>query len=510
MIVRSGRRSKLYGLAAASMLALASAILFQGSKTDAALMATEAVVGSDIAVLSLTGTAPLTPTLKWTYVPTTPTSTHNQVVCMPVVGDVNLDDVPDVVFSTFEREENGWYQDGVLRVVSGDDGDEVFSVTDPSLRVRPLSSPLIADLDNDGSPEIVVEGEEGGFYAFDNGGDLKHSSVPTFTLHPDEGSMPAVADLDGDGCPEIVVGRHVLDHTLSQVTTLGDGSDRLLSSIVGDVNLDGNLEVIAGNTIYSGTGGILFHNSSLPAQGTNALGNFDADSYPEIVLVDPFHGGQVYLLDHQMKDVIWGPVPVPASGGIDYANGGPPTVADLDGDGWPEIGIAGQYSYVVLDTDGTKLWQSPTQDHSSGFTGSSAFDFQGDGRAEIVYADEVALRIYDGVDGKVLFETAHSSVTGYELPVIADLDADGHAEIIVVDNDVYTGAHTGVRVFEAEDDNWASARRLWHQHAYDITGVDDDLRVVTNPTPAWLLHNTFRSQRAALDARVYLPVVARN
>ena len=58
------------------------------------------------------------------------------------------------------------------------------------------------------------------------------------------------------------MGRYILNNTLSSVTDLGSGSspggsgDLLLGSIVGDVNLDGVPEVIASNTVYSGTGGI--------------------------------------------------------------------------------------------------------------------------------------------------------------------------------------------------------------------------------------------------------------
>ena len=34
----------------------------------------------------------------------------------------------------------------------------------------------------------------------------------------------------------------------------------------------------------------------------------------------------------------------------------PTTVADFDGDGFPEVGVAGQAQYTVFDTDGTQLW----------------------------------------------------------------------------------------------------------------------------------------------------------
>lgn len=432
---------------------------------------------------------------------------------MPAVADINLDGTPDVIFTTYRNDQYG--ADGILRVISGDDGSEIFSIT--AYRVNPLSSVLIVDLENDGFPEILAERDAGGYYAFDNTGGLKYTS--TAFANPQFGSTPAVADLNNDGLPEIVVGRYALNNTLSSVTDLGGGggpgggSEPLMTGIIADVDLDGTPEVVVANTIYYGSGGVMAQNAALPTYGvTNGVGNFDADPEPEFVLVyadpdysPPFNGGnnsQVYLLDHQMN-IIWGPVVIPkSSGAAAGGNGGPPTVADFDGDGLPEIGIAGHSNYAVIDTDGTILWLSVTQDYSSGFTGSSVFDFQGDGRSEVVYADERYLRIYDGPTGNVLFQTPHASITGYELPVTADVDGDGHAEIVAATNNFFCGIvitcggnYTGIRVYESASDTWANTRRIWHEHAYDVVSVDDALQVVSNPTPNWLLYNTFRSQR---------------
>ena len=441
----------------------------------------------------LTDTVSFDPVVKWTAV-FTQEPASNQVAMMPAVGDVTGDGVPDVVFASYVGQN--YASNGILRIYRGDTGAEIASVSDTGLRVNPLSSPVLIDLDNDGLAEIVTMLSGGGLAAFSGSGQLKYSSVPTFTLAPQQGMMPVAADLNQDGLPEIVVGRFVLNHTLSQLTTLGPPSGaetELVGGIVADVNLDGLPEVVANNTIYAASGGILHQNLAVPGQASVGVGNFDADPYPEIVLVDPLSNGRLYLLDHQMN-LLWGPVAIPTSGTPQYGNGGPPTIADFDGDGWPEIGVAGNKHYVVFRGDGSVLWQQPTQDLSSGFTGASVFDFQGDGRAEVVYADETALRVYDGPDGAVLFATPHSSITGYELPVIADVDGNGAAEIVLVDNNAFFGSFTGLRVFESGDDSWVSTRQVWHQHAYDITSVSDDLHIISQPTPVWLLHNTFRSQ----------------
>src|SRR5690606_33910781 len=131
--------------------------------------------------------------------------------------------------------------------------------------------------------------------------------------------------------------------------------------------------------------------------------------------------------------------------------GGPPTVADFDGDGRPEIGIAGASQYTVFDIhrEGEEIskpandpmpalgaiyrrWSNPTQDQSSNATGSSVFDFQGDGAAEVTYNDECYARVYSGKDGTVLLQIENSSGTIHEYPLVVDADADGNSEILMV------------------------------------------------------------------------------
>src|SRR5262249_28109197 len=130
-------------------------------------------------------------------------------------------------------------------------------------------------------------------------------------------------------------------------------------------------------------------------------------------------------------------------------SGGPPTIADFDGDGRVELAAAGATTYAVFDPDCTGtpdpqtcaamttdgvLWFQPSQDLSSNVTGSSVFDFDGDGRAEVVYGDECFTRVYDGLTGKVLYSRYRTSCTWYENPVIADVDADYNAEIVSTSN----------------------------------------------------------------------------
>ena len=149
-------------------------------------------------------------------------------------------------------------------------------------------------------------------------------------------------------------------------------------------------------------------------------------------------------------DTPWDPA-VPAE--YKREGGGPPTIGDFDGDGFPEFAIAGGTRFRVFDFDcqGTNpacesdfvRWSRPSQDSSSKQTGGSAFDFDGDGAVEVVYADECFLRVYDGKTGDVKYSAYRTSATWYEGPVIADVNKDQSTKIVVNSTEIATVCPAG-------------------------------------------------------------------
>ncbi len=409
-------------------------------------------------------------TLKWSWTSPTVLPTSINVLMTPSIVDLDGDGIPEVVFGSTDSTgggNSGAPEVGVLRALHGQTGAEYFTVTDPALAINADSGSLaVGDIDNDGKPDIIACDSTGtALIAFEHDGTFKWRSP---TLEQVGWGAPAIADLDQDGVSEIIVGRQVLnnDGSIRWTGTGGKGDFIGLGplSLVADVNLDGRPDVVAGNTVYTASGAILWQNDALP-DGFNAIGNFDDDPFPEIVLSS---GQQVWLLEHD-GTIKWGPVTIPGDG----ASSGPPTVADYDNDGKPEIGVASANRYVVLETDGSLKWESPIQDGTSAVTGSSVFDFEGDGSAEVIYRDELKLRVYRGTDGFVLFETPMSSCTWYEYIPIADVDGDGHAEIVATANtNCDRGPQQGIFVFGSQD--WVSTRKIWNQHTYHITNVTED------------------------------------
>jgi hypothetical protein len=256
-------------------------------------------------------------------------------------------------------------------------------------------------------------------------------------------------------------------------------------SFAADVDDDGVQEIICDNAVYEPDGTPLWVDTNIPS-GFPAIADFPQRPGPELVLVA---GGNVYLHDAVNGDLLWGPTFVDSAG-----RGGAPTVADYDGDGEPEIGVAGLGYYTAIDTDGSVMWTNVTEDDSSSMTGSSVFDFNGDGVAEVVYADEHALYVYEGPTGDILFTAdGHASGTLWETPVIVDIDHDFSAEIVVASNNMWWEGWTGITVLGAREASWYPARGIWNQHAYSITNVDDDGTIPANPATNWATYNNFRS-----------------
>ena len=428
------------------------------------------------------------PVVEWSLEASTEAPDCLHAISAPVVADLTGDGVPEVI-ANFACDSD--WQLGVVRAMRGDTGEELWAATDAAARVNGRTSIAAGDLDGDGRAEVVAvrNPASGRVIAFDDDGSVLWESVGTdgstpYTVTSVNGA-PTLADLDQDGSPEIILGAVVLN-AQGRLLWERDGAAREGTNggypggiaVVADLDLDGEPEIVTGRRAYDATGGE--HWTAVTPDGYPAVAQFDDDPQPEVVLVA---AGDLYLLDGISGAIEWGPIAQPG-GGI----GGPPTIADFDGDGEPEIGVAGAASYSVYDPTGTTdvLWSKTTVDVSSNATGSSVFDFEGDGAAEVVYGDECYMRVYRGSDGMVLLEIPSSSATIHEYPLVADVDADGNSEIVIVANDrsaslrtqclaadaAWDGARKGIFVYGDTRDQWVRTRRVWNQHAYHVTNVE--------------------------------------
>lgn len=347
------------------------------------------------------------------------------------VGDLDGDGLPEIVaymssgpninetLMAFTRKSGTWKPLWTPPKATTD-GVTIFKATVPNVSSSGKGnwgSPSIHDLDDDGVPEIIREG-----WVFDGRTGRLRASPPANYQTFRQGMHPVLANLDDDPKIEMTNGARVWE-------------------------FDGASNQWVEETWYLQT------QTSPP--GWAAVADFDPTpgtaQVPELAVTT---NGTLTIFKTNHQPFMNMTVPVPGGGG------GPPTIADFDGDGLPEVGIAGQAFYTVFDPDcqatpraGGKcedrthcdhvpggacpdkiLWSRATQDHSSNVTGSSVFDFEADGKAEVIYADECFTRVYSGADGTVKFSRYRSSCTWHENPIVVDVDGDFRAELVVPSN----------------------------------------------------------------------------
>ncbi|MFZ5862833.1 MAG: CARDB domain-containing protein [Nitrospirota bacterium] len=476
-------------------------------------------------------TQPIQPVVKWTWRGSVAADPNASLITMPPAitsltddngdGRTDGDDIPDLTFIASGDAQGR----GMVRALRGDTGAQLFGVRDPAHAPYYIGSLAAGDLDGDGRPEFVMPKIGNvGLLAFEHDGTLKWDNQAmvtawnqadfrhTATLNAH--GAPLLADLDADGRPEIVMGATVVnaDGTIrcAKESFVDSGLSwygNWYAPIVADLDGDGRQEIVAGHTAYRADCTILWRVGGVP-DGINAVGQFDDDPQPELVVVTSNAvpgqpaGGKVYLVEHG-GSLKWGPVslralePTAQTGGL----GGPPVVADFDGDGRADIGVMGLDRYFVLDRDGqvqTTFSIPYNQGVGDGFYAApTVFDLNGDGRPEVLFNTNGYFRIFDGTTGTLLYqERFGAAFNSYQNVLIADVDGDQQAEAVAFGYAWAPGAGQGdgLRVYGSATHDWVNARRIWHQPSYHVTDVNDDGTIPRYEAPSWLTNNSYRVQ----------------
>jgi hypothetical protein len=462
-------------------------------------------------------------------------------------GKINQDDIPEIVFSTFSG--GAYYKQGTLHAISIIGGQVVEKWQPPLPTTQPSGGLAAADLDGDGVPEIVGcmdPGPNGSSCcdatAYNTGAIAYRADGSVFWTQPDTTKVhcgpqhPAIGDVDQDGVPEVLIGHTLLDGATGAVKKELDPATswgQTLSGLV-DVDGDGLLDVVDGQRAYRADGSVIWDMRPDPMDptkpsitfGYHAAGDFDGDGIAEVVVISSGAPHAMYLLRYDPASPGGAKIlrnKVDINNGISTATfcmasseygGGAPTVADFNGDGVPDIGAAGAVGYIVFDgkkmmdptvpNDGITLWFQTTHDCSSAVTGSAVFDFNGDGKAEAVYSDEYRLYMYDGLTGaNLLTPICNTTGTLWEYPVVADVDNDGQADIVVASNAYGItcpddgSKQSGIRVFGSKNGSWVRTRRVWNQHTYHITNIQEDGTVPAVEPANWAQPglNNYRQNR---------------
>lgn len=269
----------------------------------------------------------------------------------PVLADLDGNGTLEIVV------ELRSYPDGKVCVFQGD--GSIMNGWPQNMDYIPASAPAVGDINGDGIPEIVAESYYQ-VWAFHTDGTVVEGFpyIPAGTGRVFSYSSPVLADFDNDGFREIVVGDHNLSsgngaiHVIKSDGTIYPGWPRFTQqwiygpASVADIDGDGSLDILVGDQVLSGTPASKVY--GWKQDGTNLPG---------------FPIGPIWSVNSQI------------------------IVADLDGDLLPELmfddntgsGIINGYNH-----DGTMMEGWPINvNGSSFFCNPFVFDVEGNGTLNI-------------------------------------------------------------------------------------------------------------------------------
>ncbi len=302
------------------------------------------------------------------------------------------------------------------------------------------SSPAVADLDGDGTMEVI--GASYTLYALNGEDGSKQWSVD-----PESGRVwPGVvlADLDNDGDLEIVTAHgngylHVFDTSGNEVWSQRPTSNELRGLSVYDLDDDGTLEIIVTGAVYNKTNTWVYEHDGTLRSGWPQLSNDSGYAY-----------------------------------GIFNDNA---AVGDLDGDGQGEIVIPSDVHYIcAYEANGTQI------------PANSMYGDKDWGKVGVWESPAIELRGWGECDGNRTESYRTNFAHGPAL--IADVNGDGAAEVIAVGN-VYDcnvghppGKYNGVYIFNADRSRFNTGGFDWRNPPVDTGApLSEDYSEIENAQP---------------------------
>ena len=303
-------------------------------------------------------------------------------------------------------------------------------------------------------------------------------------------SSPAVADLNKDGTAEVIWGAYdvvALQGETGSLLWRAPSNNRVWGGVaIDDIDHDGALDIAVGRggdrlTLYSAAGTERWSRSpfGLGELRTLALADLEQDGNIEILVGRAGSGATRQLSVYEPDGSLRPGWPARHDGEPGYGWGlynQNVTAADMTGDGVAEIIVPTDTHYITgLHPDGSQLAASSS--YGAGKVWS-----------------QVGVHVDQAVDlrGYANCGTEHRPNFANSAPVIDDLDGDGTREMIVIGNvyncgtDPYTDLYLTPYVLRSDRTRWAASGFDWTSVPADpgTRPLSEDYNVIQNSLPS--------------------------
>lgn len=293
-----------------------------------------------------------------------------------------------------------------------------------------LTGPTIADVDADGTAEVLVATSDDALDAYDAETGTREWRHPTSTLGYGE---PVVGDLLPAPGKEVVVAdlRGSVYAVYANGTTAwhrDHSSSTWANPQIADFDGDGAAEVAVATgqtaTLYEGNGDRAWQTSA--AASWSSTGQADGDAAQELFVADQ---GEITALDGDDGGVVW----TRSFERVTSIH----AVGDGDGDGADEVyvGLSGGTVQSLDATDGSDEWATQLPGDNRIVPPPELGDLDGDGTPELVaMAQDGVVYVLDPNSGDQL-AAYERDVPIWTYPALADVDGDGTEDVLVMYGD---------------------------------------------------------------------------